>query len=72
MLILETIGRIRREHSVKDKSIEEIARDLNKWLIDGPWLHNGGGTGARTILGAVASSTIGVAVCVKLVGTYRL
>ncbi len=32
-----------------------------RWLIDGPWLYNGGGTGARTLLGAVASSTIGVA-----------
>ena len=32
-----------------------------KWLIAGPWLYNGGGTGARTLLGAVASSTIGVA-----------
>jgi uncharacterized membrane protein len=32
-----------------------------KWLIDSPWLYNGGGTGARTLLGAVASSTIGVA-----------
>jgi uncharacterized membrane protein len=31
------------------------------WLIDSPWLYNGGGTGARTLLGAVASSTIGVA-----------
>ncbi len=30
-------------------------------LLDGPWLYNGGGTGARTLLGAVASSTIGVA-----------
>ena len=30
-------------------------------LIDGPWLYNGGATGARTLLGAVASSTIGVA-----------
>jgi len=29
------------------------------WL--GSWLYNGGGTGARTLLGAVASSTIGVA-----------
>jgi transposase len=28
MLILETIGRIRREHLVKGKSIKEIARDL--------------------------------------------
>ena len=26
-----------------------------------PWLYSGGGTGARTLLGAVASSTIGVA-----------
>ena len=32
-----------------------------KWLIDSPWLYNGGGTGARTLLGAVVSSTIGVA-----------
>jgi uncharacterized membrane protein len=32
-----------------------------QWLIAGPWLYNGGGTGARTLLGAVASSTIGVA-----------
>ena len=31
------------------------------WLIDGEWVYNGGGTGARTLLGAVASSTIGVA-----------
>lgn len=30
-------------------------------LIDSPWLYDGGGTGARTLLGAVASSTIGVA-----------
>ena len=30
-------------------------------LIDSTWLYNGGGTGARTLLGAVASSTIGVA-----------
>jgi uncharacterized membrane protein len=32
-----------------------------QWLIDSSWLYNGGGTGARTLLGAVASSTIGVA-----------
>jgi uncharacterized membrane protein len=32
-----------------------------QWLIDGEWVYNGGGTGARTLLGAVASSTIGVA-----------
>ena len=30
-------------------------------LLDSPWLYNGGATGARTLLGAVASSTIGVA-----------
>src|SRR5258708_8357525 len=29
MLIVEAIGRIRREHLVKGKSIREIARDLN-------------------------------------------
>ena len=29
MLIVETIGRIRREHLVKGKPIKEIARDLN-------------------------------------------
>jgi AraC-like DNA-binding protein len=28
MLIVETIGRIRREHLVKGKSIRQIARDL--------------------------------------------
>jgi AraC-like DNA-binding protein len=28
MLVVETIGRIRREHLVKGKSINEIARDL--------------------------------------------
>ena len=32
-----------------------------RWLIASPWLYSGGGTGARTLLGAVASSTIGVA-----------
>lgn len=30
-------------------------------LLQGAWLYNGGGTGARTLLGTVASSTIGVA-----------
>ena len=30
-------------------------------LIDSPWLYSGGATGARTLLGAIASSTIGVA-----------
>lgn len=34
---------------------------LPTWLIDSVWLYNGGSTGARTLLGAVASSTIGVA-----------
>lgn len=34
---------------------------LPDWLLDNAWLYNGGGTGARTLLGAVASSTIGVA-----------
>lgn len=34
---------------------------LPSWLLDGAWLYNGGSTGARTLLGAVASSTIGVA-----------
>jgi DNA-binding transcriptional regulator LsrR (DeoR family) len=29
MLIVETIGRIRREHFVKGKTIREIARALN-------------------------------------------
>src|SRR5579875_1978824 len=28
MLVVETVGRIRREHLVKGKSIKEIARDL--------------------------------------------
>ena len=28
MLVVETIGRIRREHLQKGKSIKEIARDL--------------------------------------------
>ncbi len=31
------------------------------WMINSPWLYSGGGTGARTLLGAVAASTIGVA-----------
>lgn len=34
---------------------------LPAWLVDNAWVYNGGGTGARTLLGAVASSTIGVA-----------
>lgn len=42
-----------------------IAVDRSGWLpaslLQSNWLYNGGGTGARTLLGAVASSTIGVA-----------
>ncbi len=34
---------------------------LPPWLTQSNWLYNGGGTGARTLLGAIASSTIGVA-----------
>lgn len=34
---------------------------LPSWLIESSWLYNGGGTGARTLLGAIASSAIGVA-----------
>ncbi len=30
-------------------------------VLSGPWLYNGGGTGARTLLGVVATSTIAVA-----------
>lgn len=30
---------------------------LPAWLIENNWLYNGGGTGARTLLGAIASST---------------
>ena len=32
-----------------------------QWLLHSAWLYDGGGTGARTLLGAVATSTIGVA-----------
>ncbi len=41
----------------------DLDRDgfVPEWLTQSPWLYNGGGTGARTLLGAVASSTIGVA-----------
>lgn len=34
---------------------------IPKSLLDNSWLYNGGATGARTLLGVVASSTIGVA-----------
>jgi uncharacterized membrane protein len=32
-----------------------------QWLINSPWVYSGGAEGARTLLGTVASSTIGVA-----------
>lgn len=32
-----------------------------RWLRESGWLYGGGGTGARTLLGTVAASTIGVA-----------
>ncbi|WPB58835.1 DUF2254 domain-containing protein [Xylophilus sp. GOD-11R] len=41
-----------------------IEVDRRGWLVQAwaaAWLYDGGGTGARTLLGAVASSTIGVA-----------
>ncbi len=34
---------------------------LPAWLLEGAWVYNGGATGARTLLGMVASSAIGVA-----------
>jgi len=34
---------------------------LPHWLTASDWFYNGGGTGARTLLGAIASSAIGVA-----------
>ncbi|MEO8125354.1 MAG: DUF2254 domain-containing protein [Burkholderiales bacterium] len=34
---------------------------LPSWLSDRRWFYGGGGTGARTLLGTVAASTIGVA-----------
>ena len=37
------------------------SQSLPSWLVDNAWVYNGGGTGARTLLGAIASSTIGVA-----------
>jgi len=36
------------------------SRLIPPWMLAG-WLYNGGGTGARTLLGAIASSSIGVA-----------
>jgi uncharacterized membrane protein len=37
------------------------AQLLPETIIAGPWLYNGSATGARTLLGAIASSAIGVA-----------
>ncbi len=34
---------------------------LPSWVSAGQWVYNGGGVGARTLLGAIASSMIGVA-----------
>lgn len=34
---------------------------LPEWIREAGWIYNGGGTGARTLLGSVAASTIGVA-----------
>ena len=34
---------------------------LPAWLLESAWLYSGGSTGARTLLGAISSSTIGVA-----------
>ena len=34
---------------------------LQDWITQSTWLYNGGGTGARTLLGVIASSAIGVA-----------
>lgn len=41
----------------------QLDRDgvIPQWMLEGAWLYNGGATGARTLLGAVASSTIAVA-----------
>lgn len=43
--------------------LREIDRSGNVpvWLTESNWLYNVGGTGARTLLGAIASSTIGMA-----------
>ncbi|MES2363289.1 MAG: DUF2254 family protein [Pseudomonadota bacterium] len=37
---------------------------LPVWLAQSTWIYNGGGTGARTLLGKIASSAIGVAAMV--------
>ena len=39
----------------------DLSGSVPRELLQGPWLYNGGPTGARTLLGAVAASAIGVA-----------
>jgi uncharacterized membrane protein len=41
--------------------LEQRGDIIPQWMLDEAWLYNGGATGARTLLGAVASSTIAVA-----------
>ncbi|MCD9473015.1 formate C-acetyltransferase glycine radical, partial [Photobacterium phosphoreum] len=50
-------------------ALVEIDRSaqLPAWLSDSRWFYSGGGTGARTLLGTIASSTIGVAGTVFLI-----
>jgi predicted transcriptional regulator len=62
MLTVETIGRIRREHFLKGKTIKEIARDLKvsrntvrKVLRSGETSHQPGGLHAGGWLGERAS-----------------
>ncbi len=37
------------------------SQSVPQWLLDSAWIYSGGATGARTLLGAVAASSIGVA-----------
>ncbi|HEU5436488.1 MAG TPA: DUF2254 domain-containing protein [Telluria sp.] len=39
----------------------DVSGLLPSWLTSSVWIYNGGGTGARTLLGTIAASTIGVA-----------
>lgn len=39
----------------------DVSGMLPDWLTSSIWIYNGGGTGARTLLGTIASSMIGVA-----------
>ncbi len=45
------VGLIALDHSV----------ELPRWVMEQGWIYGGGGAGARTLLGTVAASTIGVA-----------